>query len=221
MVINGFFKKYEKYFIPTIFFISSQFVFLLLYFSKYTIDEQAYFYTLSTISQTLAALIGIIGIFVIFRLQMLKSKKFEYTSQLRKLISEKKLTKLHPFIELDASYSDNELLKTANNIFENKLSEATQSPELDEFYSIVINSRDNNSKYESYKKSISFSIFIATLAIIISIIFLPFGSIKSPDQNIFPLGSPLYAVGTVVSITLAALFALVQSFYELLMSEFD
>ena len=87
--------------------------------------------------------------------------------------------------------------------------------------SIVINSRDNNSKYESYKKSISFSIFIATLAIIISIIFLPFGSIKSPDQNIFPLGSPLYAVGTVVSITLAALFALVQSFYKLLMSEFD
>jgi hypothetical protein len=221
MVINGFFKKYEKYFIPTFFFISSQFAFLLLYFSKYTIDEQAYFYTLSTISQTLAALIGIIGIFVIFRLQMLKSKKFEYTSQLRKLISGTNLTKVHPFIGLDASYSDNELLNTANIIYEKQLSEATQSPELDTFYSIVVNLRDNNSKYESYKKSISFSIFMATFAIIMSIILLPFGSIKLHDQNIFPLGSPLYAVGTVVSITLAALFALVQSFYELLMSEFD
>ena len=88
-MINGILKKYKKYFIPAIFFIGTQIVFLLLYFFKYTIDEQAYFYTLSTISQTLAALIGIIGIFVIFRLQMLKSKKFEYTSQLRKLISEK------------------------------------------------------------------------------------------------------------------------------------
>ena len=211
----------NRYIIPVLSFIGIQFVFILLYIFKYTIDEQAYFYTLSTISQTLAALIGIIGIFLIFRLQILKSNKFEYTSQLRKLISEKKLTKLHPFIELDASYSDNELLKTANNIFENRLSEATQSQELDEFYSIVVNIRDNKSKYESYKQSISFSLFIATLVIIISIIILPFGSIKLPDKNIFPLGSPLYMVGTVVSITLAALFALVQSFYELLMSEFD
>jgi len=211
----------NRYIIPTLSFIGIQIVFLLLYCFKYTIDEQAYFYTLSTISQTLAALIGIIGIFLIFRLQILKSNKFEYTSQLRKLISEKKLTKLHPFIDLDASYSDNELLKTANNIFENRLSEATQSPELDEFYSIVVNIRENKSKYENYKKSISVSMFIATLAIIMSIIVLPFGSIKLPDKNIFLLGSPLYMVGTVVSITVAALFALMQSFYELLMSEFD
>ncbi len=196
-------------------------MFLLLYFFGYTIDEQAYFYTLSTISQTLAALIGIIGMFVIFRLQVLKSKKFEYTSQLRKLISEKNFTESHPFIELDASHSDNELLETANNIFEKKISEATQSPELSKFYSIMVNIRNNNSKYESYKKSIQFSMFVATLVIIMSIIILPFGSIKLPEKNIFPLGSPLYAVGTVVSITLAVLFVFVQSLYELLMSEFD
>lgn len=221
MTTYDFLKINKKYIIPIFIFIGSQFIFIFLYLSEYTIDKQAYFYTLSTISQTLAALIGLVGIFVIFRLQILKSNKFEYTNQLRKLISTTNLTKAHPFTGLDASYNDYELRTAADHIFKKQLSESAPSSEFDEFYSTVANLRDNDSKYESSKKSISFSMYIAAFAIILSIILLPFGSIKLPDQNIFPMGSPLYAVGMVVSITLAAIYALVDSIYELLMSEFD
>ena len=164
------FKKNMKYIIPIFIFSGTQIIFIFLYLSKYTIDKQAYFYTLSTISQTLAALIGLVGIFVIFRLQMLKSNKFEYTNQLRKLISKPNLAKVHPFIGIDASYDDKELLINANHIFKNQLSEANQSSDLSTFYSIVVNLRNNDLKYESYKKSILFSMIVATFAILLSII---------------------------------------------------
>lgn len=50
---------------------------ILIFYHGFEIEDNAYFYTLSTISQTLAALIGIVAIFVIFRLDMLKTKRSE------------------------------------------------------------------------------------------------------------------------------------------------
>lgn len=57
-----------------ILFVGLLFFTILSYFG-FKIEKNAYFYTLSTISQTLAALIGIIAIFVIFKLEALKKER--------------------------------------------------------------------------------------------------------------------------------------------------
>lgn len=60
----------QKYYILSIFII-----FTILACFDLKIGKEAYFYTLSTISQTLAALIGIVAIFVIFELEIIKTEK--------------------------------------------------------------------------------------------------------------------------------------------------
>lgn len=64
------FHKKQKYYILSIF---TSFTILACF--DFKIGKEAYFYTLSTISQTLAALIGIIAIFVIFKLDRLKTER--------------------------------------------------------------------------------------------------------------------------------------------------
>lgn len=220
MAIYEFLKRNDNS-LPIPIFIVSLFIFIFLWLSKYTINEQAYFYTLSTISQTLAALIGIVGIFVIFRLQILKSKQTDDINRLRAIILAETFTEEYPLTGIDPSGNGYDLLATAKELYHKKSPGPTSTKDLKEYISIVAGSIDDDSKYDSYKRSIFISMVMATIAISLSIISLPFGSINIPDQSIFPLGSPLYAVGIVVSITLAALCALVQSFYKLLMSEFD
>jgi hypothetical protein len=61
-------------------------IFLILGSLGYSINDQAYFYTLSTISQTLGAILGISVIFLTFNLQNLESRKNEYLNQLMELI---------------------------------------------------------------------------------------------------------------------------------------
>ncbi|MCD4840496.1 MAG: hypothetical protein K8R08_00575 [Methanosarcinales archaeon] len=75
--------------------------YMILNSLNYSISGQAYFYTLSTISQTLAALIGIISIFIIYRLQLLKSEKFQYIEQLRYLSSKDWFIEKFPFLKLE------------------------------------------------------------------------------------------------------------------------
>ncbi len=75
--------------------------YMILNSLNYSISDQAYFYTLSTISQTLAALIGIISIFIIYRLQLLKSEKSQYIEQLRYLTSKDWFIEKFPFFKLE------------------------------------------------------------------------------------------------------------------------
>ena len=60
----------QKYYILSIFTFFS-----ILACFDFKIGKEAYFYTLSTISQTLGALIGIIAIFVIFKLNSFKTER--------------------------------------------------------------------------------------------------------------------------------------------------
>ena len=223
MTISEFLKNHSEI-LPIPILIFSLCIFTFLWASNYTIDEQAYFYTLSTISQTLAALIGIVGIFVIFRLQILKSKQIDDINRLRPIILAETFKEEYT-LTFDSSGVGHVLLTNAKDLYHKQPPGPTSSPDLNEYISIVVGSIEDDSKYESYKTSIFVSMVMATIAISLSIIFLPFGNINIPDQRIFlsglAIGSPLYAVGIVVSLTLAALCALVQSFYKLVMSEFD
>ena len=60
--------------------------FIILDYVGFEIGDNAYFYTLSTISQTLAALIGIVAIFVIFKLDMLETKRSDSVKRLEILL---------------------------------------------------------------------------------------------------------------------------------------
>lgn len=60
--------------------------FTILAYFDFKIGKEAYFYTLSTISQTLAALIGIVAIFVIFKLDLLKTERSDSIERLENLL---------------------------------------------------------------------------------------------------------------------------------------
>ena len=60
--------------------------FTILAYFDFKIGKEAYFYTLSTISQTLAALIGIVAIFVIFKLDLLKTERSDSIERLDNLL---------------------------------------------------------------------------------------------------------------------------------------
>ena len=70
----------QKYYILSIFTF-----FTILACFDFKIGKEAYFYTLSTISQTLAALIGIIAIFVIFKLDRLKTERSDSFENLKRM----------------------------------------------------------------------------------------------------------------------------------------
>lgn len=76
MTTSSIWHKLSNFLVRTSFYVVPLFM-ILIYYRDFEIGDNAYFYTLSTISQTLAALIGIVAIFVIFRLDMLKTKRSE------------------------------------------------------------------------------------------------------------------------------------------------
>lgn len=105
--------KYE-FIILTIYFI----VFIYVYNSlKIRIDDAAYFYTLSTISQTLAALIGIVGIFIIFKLEMLKNERKECILRFREILESDMMKSGYDRYKKRIPY--NNLFKNISNYFEN------------------------------------------------------------------------------------------------------
>ena len=101
----------KKHILSIISFVVIILLFGYLLKNNYSINEQAYFYTLSTIPQTLAALIGLIGIFVVFRLQILHFRYVDYLRNLRDLISKGGAMKAHPFTKLDPYDNDDALLE--------------------------------------------------------------------------------------------------------------
>jgi len=210
----------QEYFISVISFIVIIMFFGYLYYNNFSINEQAYFYTLSTISQTLAALIGFIGIFVVFRLQLLRSKNLDGIENLRTLINSDSVTMgKRPFYELDPNSSDDEMVAEAINIFEYRLKEAENEPDVIEFQRIVSEIRKTKSGLKNYKESIWFPIIIASFGMLIAIIALPFGRITLPN-DILPIPLlPFIAVGLSLAFTVAGILAIIQSSVKLLMFE--
>lgn len=79
-----------------------------IYYSTkgFKITEPAYYYTLSTIAQTLAAMIAFTGMFVVFRLQILKDKRENLYNELEYLAKKAK-DEPHPaYIEVPPYYNE-------------------------------------------------------------------------------------------------------------------
>lgn len=100
----------QKYYILSIFTF-----FTILACFDFKIGKEAYFYTLSTISQTLAALIGIIAIFVIFKLDRLKTERRDSFTNLNSRCSKLYNSNIASEFHRDECYSEiREVLKKQN-----------------------------------------------------------------------------------------------------------
>lgn len=209
----------KEYILSVISFIAIIMFFGYLYSNNFSINEQAYFYTLSTISQTLAALIGFIGIFVVFRVQLLLSTDLVEVKNLRKLILRSTAMRKHPFY-FDPNFSDNEILDEAIDIFKKRLKEAEQNePDVIEFHRIVSKILKTKSGIKYYKESIWFPIIIASFGMLIAIIALPFGRMTLPNDVLSNPLFPFTAIGLSLAFTVAGILAIIQASVRLLMVE--
>lgn len=170
------------------------------------IDNKVYFYTLSTISQTLAALIGIVGIFIIFKLETLTNQKKDYklrlvnfsTSELIQSGFNNHYQKRYPRLLSWIQQRSEDL--TINDVILSELSSDLEEIELDEldegafkrFFIILKDLKDNIEKIDKYISEIPrlfyYGLFLGFVAIIFSIILLSFGSISVPNEfsSFFP-----------------------------------
>ena len=190
--------------------------YMILNSLNYSISGQAYFYTLSTISQTLAALIGIISIFIIYRLQLLKSEKSQYIEQLRYLSSKDWFIEKFPFLKLE----DDKYLKTNIDIVLKAIkTEITQDQH--EFQRIALLLNLNTITTSLYLLHFSHPFRIGAVTIIISIFLLPFGSIILPEKSIFPIFNSTTAIGTAVALSTYCVISIIGSLVTLLKSEYD
>lgn len=190
--------------------------YMILNSLNYSISGQAYFYTLSTISQTLAALIGIISIFIIYRLQLLKSEKSQYIEQLRYLSSKDWFIEKFPFLKLE----DDKYLKTNIDIVLKAIkTEITQDQH--EFQRIALLLNFNTITTSLYLLHFSHPFRMGAVTIIISIFLLPFGSMILPEKSIFPIFNSTTAIGTAVALSTYCVISIIGSLVTLLKSEYD
>ncbi len=167
--------------------------FIILTKAHFEISENAYFYTLSAIPQTLASLIALVGAFVIFKRDKLKTKRQDYLHNLYsfilKALDEANYATRDPYAKL----LDLPDIIDSDLLFENT------SKIMDEINQIPLDSRPNdyrktidrlNGHIEKIKEvdreveqiSIHFNkpATLGLIAIMSSIIMLPFGKITYP-----------------------------------------
>jgi len=188
--IVDWFKKYH----PTIF-LSVPIIFGILGLSNFEIGKEAYFYTLSTVAQSLAALIGIIGVFCIFRIDKLSSQRKDCLSLLYKRIGyfggfggvqqlRYSTTPFYPLINLFKIDSKEELLDEIIPVLEeiNKIDEKSQHDELHikELNKLVDSIKEIEKKDKQIRMMFNQPASFGLLAITISILILPFGWIGIP-----------------------------------------
>ena len=194
--------------------------FEILNLLNYSINDQAYFYTLSTISQTLAALIGIISIFIIYRLQLLKSEKSQYIEQLRYLISKDWFIDKFPFFKFHLNDDDKFIEEHIGIILKEFKTECLTQDQY-EFRRIAAKLDLNRTISKLYKLYFSHPFHVGALTIIISIFLLPFGSIILPEKSIFPIFNSTTIIGMVVALSTYCVISIIDSLVILLKSEYD
>ena len=199
----------QKYYILSIFII-----FTILACFDFKIGKEAYFYTLSTISQTLAALIGIVAIFVIFKLDMLKTERSNsfrrlenlFRSDLSKCInpnskdkSNKEICRIIGKVYVDFTIDDVDLNDISSAIanFDAGLKHSNPMKELIERSKNII---DNISNIDADIKKIPSNfgklVIVVFITIILSILALPLGWLSVPidiPSNLSNLKLPLVA----------------------------
>ena len=206
--------------------ITSVFMFLDIFGFK--IGKEAYFYTLSTISQTLAALIGIIAIFIIFKLEMLKNERNNSVLRLKNLFSSDLMkcggsycTKepyKNLFITIGKYYDDSTIDGQILNKLSSNLAEINSNyphqPQMKEIIKILTDSIYDIDKIDDHIKNIpikfKYPASFGFAAIMLSIFVLPFGGITVPADlslNLLNLpSSKSVVVGFIVSLTILSIF---------------
>jgi len=210
-------------------------IFFFLGCYGYSISNNAFFYTLSTISQTLAALIGIVVMFILFRLQIIHEKKIQYFDKLKELVhsfknrpgefSETPFSKL-----LDLAYlTDDKLLEEATKFHINIYNNSSITREnyfyldwikIDQFNELVNHILKLDEETKFYKINTAIPIWLGISAIVLSIFYLPFGQITS-ETSIFPYINPINFVGGIVALSIFAILSIVQAFVKMILTKFD
>jgi len=199
-------------------------IFVIIDYLDWSLSNNAYYYTLSAISQTIAALVGFIGMFTIFRFQEIQSKKNQLTKELDRL-DVKRLNNIDEIQQfgqesfLDLLQMDKSHYAEWRILYTDLIAKYIEDDKKDDFFRLV--SEFNNAKQDTeyYKKTISFPIILGAIAMILSILFLPFGEIEVPE-NITSLSfSPLLLVGLVVSIAISFLIVIILAVIDMLHRE--
>lgn len=168
--------------------------FLVLTLSNFKISENAFFYTLSAIPQTLASLIALVGAFVIFKRDKLKAKRQDYIHNLRTYLyvelAKSNYATTEPYIGLLylLDIVDDDLLFDETSKCMKEINDrSTQPPQ----YSSVVKrlnifiqkisevDKDVEGLSIHFNKPATFGL----IAITFSIILLPFGKITYPAIN--------------------------------------
>lgn len=204
--------------VSILFFLIIFSIFIVIDYLDWSLSNNAYFYTLSAISQTVAALIGFIGMFTIFRFQEIQSKKNLLKKELERLAGKETKDEIQKFgqeylSEMDKT-SDEWIIQYAK-----LCSKYFEYYKKDDISRLAFEFYKANEDTEFYKKTISFPILLGVIAMILSILFLSFGEMEVPE-NIASLSfSPLLLVGFVVSITISFLIVIIFSFIDMLHRE--
>lgn len=201
----------QKYYILSIFTF-----FTILACFDFKIGKEAYFYTLSTISQTLAALIGIIAIFVIFKLDRLETERNNSFNKLYtfvKGLEERENNDLYKelYNHYMISITDRDLLNNLYYTIEKFDFSGTYPDEIKNFVRKMKGSIDHIRTIEEHIKSIpnKFSILATVVlsTIILSILALPLGWFIVPIgilSNLSILKLPF--VVSIVYLTILSIF---------------
>ncbi|CAG0973794.1 hypothetical protein METP3_01658 [Methanosarcinales archaeon] len=221
------FKKYHL----TIFLIVP-IMFAILGLSKFEIGKEAYFYTLSTVAQSLAGLIGIIGVFFIFKLDKLSDQRKDHLNILRDRINDfvsseamKKLKGISEnlyYILMKSSKSDSE--EELWNQISSAIEEINKADELNDLkikkvYILVDNIKKIDAKGKQIRMGFNRPALFGLSAIIISILILPFGWIGIPyayENSTSYISLKMFLIGIIIYLAILSISEIVFFLYEIL-----
>lgn len=230
--------KFKKYYL--IIFLIVPIMFIILGLLKFEIGKEAYFYTLSTIAQSLAALIAIIGAFVIFRSDDLRTQRKDYLNHLRQEvrrfvnsdINMKDLKfdfeKLYYILMDSKSSMDKSDEIFWNNICPfnkeiNKIKDITKTDKLTtynikEIYNIIDNINNIDTKSQQIHLGFIQPVQFGLIAIAISILILPFGWIGIPyayDKGTSYVSLKMFLIGIIIYLAILSIFKIGLFLYEI------
>lgn len=195
------------------------------------IESNAYYYTLSTISQTLASMIAFTGMFLLYRLQIVENERVSLSEQLEEVSSNAinyppfKCTLPSPNYDIlyklynlnhEERYKEVvEYFKGLSGINENLFPQEVRN--LIAEYKKIKEKLDNNLKSHSdAKKLMKNPLIYSFSAIGLSIIFLSMGEFIFP--HLIGIGC-MEIFGVIVLISLSSCFRILEVFMDLLWSK--
>jgi hypothetical protein len=215
--------------------IFSILVFLYTYY-KYSIGVKinlnAYYYTLSTISQSVAALVAFAGMFLVYRLQIMELKRVDLYKQLEKLAEKAKNEPHLPYADVPPYYNklfhlydlDNKKRIAELSLFFIELSKIDRIYVPNELKDLIENFEEIKKEIDKIEKNYSEKkglienpLMYSILTVMVSIFFLAFGEILCANRDL--LNSLLIALGVVVTLMMYSTIKIFEILLRFLWSE--